>query len=330
MGKPTRRLAPWANVDLPDVLERAAQDYVDWANKHLTAIEKRTVIRTPLYHYTDASGLKSIIENDEIWFTDYRYLNDPSELRHGIFLAHETIKAVQANAGHAKYLCQMMTDLFCHENFSDHLQFLIACFSRDRDELGQWRAYADNGRGFAIGLSKKMFANDDPVNKANPLMNVTVGPVRYRDSDTKRRHALAINEAISGFQKATRYARKHLRQKDVFLGFSDRLAREALASPLVWNCLTCKHPAYARENEVRLIILGSQKTFNGKVPVRIRKGEIIPYFNRPMGLHKPGNIVEVVIGPAAPIGAEDGVRTLLDKYKIKARISRSQIPYKPV
>ena len=119
-------------------------------------------------------------------------------------------------------------------------------------------------------------------------------------------------------------------QKEIFLGFSDRLAREALASPLIWNCLTCKHPAYARENEVRLIILGSQKTFNGKVPVRIRKGEVVPYFNRPMGLRKPGNIVEVVIGPAAPIGAEDGVRTLLDKHKIKARISRSTIPYRPV
>jgi hypothetical protein len=317
---------------LPDVLERAAQDYVDWAKKHLTALEKRTVIRTPLYHYTDANGLKSIIENDEIWFTDYRYLNDPSELRHGISLAHETINAtlVKAKAANADFLCKMMIDLFTPENFSGHLQFLIACFSRDRDELGQWRAYADNGRGFAIGLSKTMFANNDPVNTANPLMNVTVGPVRYRDSDTKRRHALAINEAVSGFEKATRYARKHLVQKDIFLGFSDRLAREVLASPLIWNCLTCKHPAYSRENEVRLIILGSQKIFDGKVPVRIRKGEVIPYFNRPMGLHKPGSIVEVVIGPAAPIGAEDGVRTLLDKHKIKARISRSKIPYKPV
>jgi hypothetical protein len=66
------------------------------------------------------------------------------------------------------------------------------------------------------------------------------------------------------------------------------------------------------------------------VPVRIRKGEVVPYIKRPMGLHKPGNIVEVVIGPAAPKEAEDGVRTLLDKYKIKARISRSKIPYKPV
>ena len=46
-----------------------------------------------------------------------------------------------------------------------------------------------------------MFASNDPVNK-NPLMNVTVGPVLYRDTETKRRHASAIKEAVSGFQKA--------------------------------------------------------------------------------------------------------------------------------
>ena len=70
--------------------------------------------------------------------------------------------------------------------------------------------------------------------------------------------------------------------------------------------------------------------FKSKVPVRIRNGEVVPYIKRPMGLHKPGNIVEIVIGPAAPVGAEDGVRTLLDKYKINAKIRRSKIPYRPV
>jgi hypothetical protein len=316
---------------LPDVLEGAAQDYVKWANKYLLVLEKRTTITQTLYRYTDANGLKGIIENDEIWFTDYRYLNDPSELRHGIHLAHETIKAklAKAKAVNANFLCEMMADLFTAENFSDHLKFFIASFSRDRDELGQWRAYAGNGRGFAIGISKTMFAPTDPINK-DPLMNMVAGPVLYRDAVTKKRHAVAVDEVISIFEKATRYARKHLVQKDIFLGFSDRLAKETLASPLIWHCLTCKNPSYSRENEVRAIILGSQTAFKGKVPVRIRKGEVVPYIKRPMGLRKANNVVEIVVGPAAPMGAEDGVRTLLDQYNIKARIDRSKIPYRPV
>jgi hypothetical protein len=49
-----------------------------------------------------------------------------------------------------------------------------------------------------------------------------------------------------------------------------------------------------------------------------------------MGLYEPGTIFEIVVGPAAPVGAEDGVRVLLDRYNINARISRSLIPYRPV
>jgi hypothetical protein len=29
-----------------------------------------------------------------------------------------------------------------------------------------------------------------------------------------------------------------------------------IASPLIWNCLTSKHPAYSHEQEVLLVILG--------------------------------------------------------------------------
>jgi hypothetical protein len=37
-----------------------------------------------LYHYTDQSGLHGIIESGSLRLTDLFYLNDPSELRHGV------------------------------------------------------------------------------------------------------------------------------------------------------------------------------------------------------------------------------------------------------
>jgi hypothetical protein len=59
-------------------------------------------------------------------------------------------------------------------------------------------------------------------------------------------------------------------------------------------------------------------------------GEVVPYIPRRLPLHTSGNIVEVVVGPAAPLGTEDGVRTLLEKFKINAPICRSTIPYRRV
>jgi hypothetical protein len=36
-----------------------------------------------IYHYTDAKGLKGILESGALWLTDIRNLNNPSELKHG-------------------------------------------------------------------------------------------------------------------------------------------------------------------------------------------------------------------------------------------------------
>jgi hypothetical protein len=34
----------------------------------------------------------------------------------------------------------------------DAAHYFLGCFSADSDDLGQWRAYADNGRGFGLGF----------------------------------------------------------------------------------------------------------------------------------------------------------------------------------
>ena len=34
--------------------------------------------------------------------------------------------------------------------------FFVCCFSKAEEDLGQWRAYADNGRGYSIGFDAHM------------------------------------------------------------------------------------------------------------------------------------------------------------------------------
>jgi len=329
MGKGTPEQKSWMDGELPSVLDTAINDYKVWSEKHLLAFEKRHAIKETLYHYTDASGLKGIIDNQEIWFTDYRYLNDPSELTHGMNLAKALIAKGAKGDTASGFFYRMLGDLFSLTIFSNALEFFIASFSRDRDELGQWRVYADNGRGFAIGFSQKLFAPNDPTD-ADPTKNMFVGPIYYSNADSTRRHLLAIKKALWVLDKATQYAPRHLSKPDIAKLFVRQLALWVIAAPLIWNCLTCKHPAYASEREVRLIILGMKVKFKGRISTRVRKGEMVPYIKRDMPLHRSGSIVEIVIGPAAPIGAEDGVRALLEKYGIEAPIRRSTIPYRPV
>ena len=46
--------------------------------------DARDAITAPLYHYTDARGLEGIITAQQVWFTHYQHLNDPSEMEFGL------------------------------------------------------------------------------------------------------------------------------------------------------------------------------------------------------------------------------------------------------
>src|SRR5215471_1602710 len=85
-------------LQLPVPLRVAIEKYREWGLNYLNREEIENKITTPLYHYTDARGLRGIFESEQIWFTDYRHLNDPSELLHGIEAAWDIARRQRKNA----------------------------------------------------------------------------------------------------------------------------------------------------------------------------------------------------------------------------------------
>ena len=272
MAADTRSPAP-----LPPVLQEAISKFSAWAEQHLLAEQHANTIATPLYHYTNGYGLKGILESGRIWFTDYRHLNDPSELTHGIDMAHDVARLLGTGAdGRVRLFLENIKDLFRHDNFATTLEFFIASFSRARDDLGQWRAYADNGRGFAIGFSAGMFRIGDPVPDRLPEF---VGPVRYKLDEVCGRHAAALEEAVVVFLDAVNANADLVSDRAIGIPFMDQFAREIVAQPLIWNCLTSKHPAYEHEQEVRLLLMGIPERLAPHVTTRsggARLSRILP------------------------------------------------------
>ena len=316
--------------ELPSELREATAKFVVWSEQQLEAEQSRNAITAPLYHYTNGHGLKGILESETIWFTDYRHLNDPSELTHGMRTAHDVMRNIAADAdGRVRLFLGITADLFSHANLSNTLEFFIASFSREPDDLGQWRAYADNGRGYALGLSPQVFGVvEKPVREPNE--NVLVGPVLYQTGEVCARHRQAIEKAASIFLQAADANVELMRDKSVGVPFMREMAKELLASSLIWNCLTSKHPAYAHEREVRMIILGLRSKLLPYVTTRVRGSEIVPYIVHQMPLRQPHHIFEIVVGPAAPADAERCVETMLRSLGADPRISirRSEIPYR--
>lgn len=157
-----------------------------------------------------------------------------------------------------------------------------------------------------------------------------VSPVVYDLEEASHRHERAIEKAEEIFLDAANAHRDMLANKNIGIPFMQDLARAVIASPLIWNCLTSKHPAYGHEQEVRLIILGMHDKLRPYIKTRIRGAEIVPYIPYNMLVRKQHSIGQILVGPAANADAERTVRTMLKSLGIKhdVPISRSLIPYR--
>src|SRR5262245_28776461 len=58
--------------------------------------------RKALYHYTDLAGLQGILQNDDLWLTHSRYLNDDEEITHGYGIVKSVIEEEQKGASAAR------------------------------------------------------------------------------------------------------------------------------------------------------------------------------------------------------------------------------------
>lgn len=105
----------------------------------------RETHNNPLFHYTDAQALCSILEKQELWLSDIRYMNDHSEFDHGIDVIKKLIKKHHGAEAVEKF--EWVADFG-----KDHL--IGACsFSKKKNLLSQWRGYCPNG-GYSIEFDR--------------------------------------------------------------------------------------------------------------------------------------------------------------------------------
>jgi Protein of unknown function (DUF2971) len=291
----------------------AVRAYNSASRVRLRNAEVRNAPTAPLYHYTSRGGLEGIIAAQQIWFTHYQHLNDDTELQFGMDVAKATLSEIGVRAPKASIFCNMVTDLFSAENVNTAFGFYVASFSRNRDDLHQWRKYGQNGQGFAIGLAPKLFAIEETPDR-QPHENVFVSPVTYGADAGRLLHLPAIESAVRIVLETVNRKAKAMSDINRGMPFFREMATSLLASELILNSLIVKHMSWAPEDEVRLFILGENAKLAPYVSMRSRSMEtalFVPYIKSQMPLHQIGSIVEIVIGPDAPSDAEDVACSLL-------------------
>lgn len=270
--------AEWADLrDEPDkrVVQRTAR--------------RENVLEYPsrYYHYTTLPGFHGIVESEGFWASDNRFMNDAQETLHGRELTAAIV---------TRYAARRSSDCFApvlraavawlREPVS--IGHLVACFSRARDDLEQWRAYGPSG-GVCIGLG-------EPTAGARPIF---IGPdtlpfkVMYRGFP-KARLVLSIVRRF-----AREYALDRLAMPDEWPDDHDSLYAERLGSLLAYRCLVFKHAAFRNEAELRIVVSQGNADRFGGLSFRPTALGIVPYVcTAAYGPKGPLPIQEVIIGPS--------------------------------
>jgi hypothetical protein len=214
-------------------------------------------------------------------------------------IAAKILREISDDNPHIKLFCDAVRDLFSHKNMSRTFGFYIGSFTKERDDLGQWRAYARDGRGYALGLAPRLFGTGDMPDR-QPRDITFVSPVLYGEDGARRRHMPAIAKAAQLVLEAVQRGADLMPDINVGLHFFDEMGKALIASELILDCLTTKTLGYKGENEVRLFTLGQIKDLSEHLSNRTRNGVKVPYIKSRLKVQTPGGITEIVVGPAAP------------------------------
>lgn len=212
-----------------------------------------------LYHYTTTEGLIGIITSGQLWMTNAGFLNDSQEITYGAAKAATQLrdKATEARVANCdqdmnNYVAEALDDIANSiESINDpekgRFEFpYVASFSEERDDLSQWRGYAENG--YCIAFHRDFLGNHlVPAGE-----NVTLGVGQNIPLLQKTYYG---NSTESHFQEYVDLAVTALYQNGYPAappGINTYYMIKRVIAPAL---ALAKHPSFKAENEWRILLM---------------------------------------------------------------------------
>jgi hypothetical protein len=265
-----------------------------------------------LYHYTDFAGLTGIIENHAIWATEIGQLNDSTEIAYSREMLARLADdlSVDSATEYALYLVRQAATAMA--SIPTAPRMFVASLTDDGDNLSQWRGYASQGRGFALGFDR------DNLESGSLAQGFTMVPVIYDEFEQEQHFTKALSEAVEIIDRwgADPANAPGAVEQLVLLGLG-----------LTFAAMFIKNPYFRDEREWRLVRLIMQGVWDEQSHTRIRNGKPVEYEEIDIANGDSSPIVEIVIGPLSPGSLESELRQLLDGYGLDGvTIRRSSVP----
>ncbi len=209
-----------------------------------------------LYHYCNLNTFLSIIKNSSIWLSDVQKSNDRRELAwfRQQYYKYISEKYKETSDKNIQTICTNILSIALEDDFKDvpswlrlstsetpkklmnifgSLRVYAFCLSEHSDSLGQWRGYADDGKGIAIGFSHDYLKSVSSNSLRCPYFNFCLGDISYTNEGN---FSLLFDEL---------FAMHDTSKTDLFTlnSMIDMIHTSALF----------KHPSFQEEREWRII-----------------------------------------------------------------------------
>lgn len=229
---------------------------------YLNWLDHSAVDDTPkggiVYHYTNALGLIGILEHGEIFATDHRFLNDKSELTHGLGAATDLCRRLSQRTNDRR-LARFLDEIVHCLGIQSEVRSFVASFSERPDDLSQWRGYAQDGEGFTIGLDATSL-----LAKSNQH-RFGFAKVNYSKAEFDTQISTLVKHFYSALPDSSEAEREVVESAD----WCD-VAVETL-------CPFFKHSSFLSEREWRIIDHVADEDDNRQIMVRARGNSLVPY-----------------------------------------------------
>lgn len=313
-----------------EVLSKAMQlvdDFSHLADEIVDSFTRKFDEKPPpslIYHYTDGAGLRGILESGKLWFTDIFNLNDPTELKHGL---NPAVVIMKRRAEEGKADLKAVSEIFINvqQNRLEQIaHYFVCCFSKDGNDLGQWRAYADNGRGYAISFDGVLLVQAFEKSRTDNKLYMTF-PITYEDDELRKMDEEIIDKFI----------KLHSLLSESGFNYDNLIRYLALLSTKCWvpilrAALLFKHDAYKNEQEYRFLQVHPSGPLDG-VKYRNRPYSLIRYREFDWRSVAAGSLKKIIIGPAADrrLANQFANECLRAFHRVEGvEIGQSDIPYR--
>lgn len=283
-----------------------------------------------VYHYCSADTFLNIVKYKKLWLGDPQHMNDFMEMKWFMNVFDDVIASEMTEQGYRQLHEEVIKNINLTRRY-------ICCLSESGDILSQWRSYAQDGTGVAIGFNPEelnvrhyeLFSQNIHIKESFFLNKISYIP--------KEKVREKILEVLSSDQEVNKFfTQNNLAFDKLEFDMQDRIVN--LMRQILHLSIHIKNPAFSEEKEVRLVYnhmttyhnnekhhIKHYANFIQSKNYRISNGNLTSYYEFPI---LNNSIKEIVLGPKNKFN-EDEVKEFLKMYNLpRVEVEKSKASYR--